>query len=429
MRNWIVTLVLFYWMSSFGFTQEAYDNCATALPICPNDTVLVSNIASTSTKCTNCEDDFSKVVCFSAKNTIWLTFTTNDNGGDVQFLLDNIQYQINPNQSNVLNVAMVKAVLPCDPTTYTLVSNCVINGTTSISISAASLPANTTYYLLISGGVSAGTTIPAEAKIRVHMLGTGVFRPIPSISIFSSKQKLCKNETIRIGSQLFNCKDSAEYNWYINDTLVAKTDSSYFETNRLREGDVVRVSNTCFSKCKVEISAKTNAFSVVDFIVEAGKDTTIHEGESIQLQGYTNANSFVWNPSIENGQTLHPVVYPLTTTTYSLRGNYQGCILTDAVQIKVLKRQLDAVTSFSPNGDGINDTWLVPYLEDYPNCEVKIYTRWGQPVFETTGYSYKKTWDGTYNGNIVDEGVYFYIIHLRDTTNNAPIQGTVTVIR
>ena len=429
MRNCSTVLLLFSWISSFVFSQETYDNCSAALSICPNDTLLVTNYAATSTKCINCEDDFTKVVCFPAKNTIWLTFTTNDSGGDVELLLDNIVYKTNPNQANVLHVAMVKAVLPCDPTTYTLVGNCVSDGTTSLTISALNLPANTTYYVLISGGVTNSATIPAEAQIRLHMLGTGVSRPIPTISVFSSKQKLCKNETIRVGSQLFNCKDSSTYHWYINDTLVAKTDSSYFETNRLKEGDVVSVSNTCFTKCKVEVFAKTKFFSVIDFVVDAGKDTTIHEGESVQLQSFTNGDSFIWNPTFGNSTTLKPIVKPNITTTYTLVSMYQGCTLSDAVQVKVLKQDLDAVTSFSPNGDGINDTWLVPYLEDYPNCEVKIYTRWGQPVFETTGYSYKKTWDGTYNGNVVDEGVYFYIINLRDTTNNAPMQGTVTVIR
>ena len=99
MRNCSIVLLLFSWMSSFVFSQEGYDNCASALTICPNDTVFVTNYNSTSTKCINCEDDFSKVVCFPAKNTIWLTFTTNDTGGDVQFIIDNIIYKINPNQA------------------------------------------------------------------------------------------------------------------------------------------------------------------------------------------------------------------------------------------------------------------------------------------------------------------------------------------
>ncbi len=421
--------VLLSLFSTFVYAQESYDNCASALTLCPNDTVVVTNYATSSTKCINCEDDFSKVLCFVAKNTIWLKFTTNDKGGDVYFFADNISYKSNSNQASVVNVSMLEAGFPCDPTTYKLIGNCVANASTSLSITAPNLLPNSTYYVVISGGVTNINTLPAEAQMRVHLSGVGIARPIPSISVFSSKQALCKNEKIRIGSQLTDCKDSTIYSWYINDTLVAKTDSAFIETTRLKQGDVVRVSNTCFSSCKVTINASTLPFSVLTFHIDAGKDTMVHEGQGVQLQGQTNGDTYFWKPDFIGSTNLKPIVYPNNSTTYSIVSTFKGCTLSDEVHVKVLKRKFDAVTSFTPNGDDINDTWLVPYLEDYPNCEVKIFSRWGQPVFETTGYTYKKSWDGRYNGNIVDEGVYFYVIHLRDTTNSEPIQGTITIIR
>ncbi len=426
-KNGIILLISL--ISTVLFSQESYDNCMSALTLCPNDTLVVNNYTTSSTKCINCEDDFSKVLCFAAKNTIWLKFTTNDKGGNVFFFADNISYKTKVNQASLINVSMLEATLPCDPTTYKLVGNCITNASTSLSITAPNLAPNSTYYIVISGGVTNINTVPAEAQMRVHLSGVGIDRPIPSISIFTQKQNLCPNETIRINSQLKNCKDSVSYSWYINDTLVAITDTSFFETNKLKEGDVVSVSNTCFTACKVVVKAKTPTFSVLNFLVNAGKDITIHEGESIQLQGATNGDSFYWMSHLLDSTHLKPIVSPHSNTTYYLVSNFQGCKKTDDVFIKVLKRKFEVVTSFSPNGDNINDTWVIPYLEDYPNCEVKIYTRWGQPVFETTGYTYKKSWDGTYNGGVVDEGVYFYVIHLRDSFNNAPIQGTITVIR
>jgi gliding motility-associated-like protein len=429
MRNSSIVFFLFYWISSFVFSQEKYDNCSAAITICPNDTITVNNYAATSTKCTNCEDDISAFSCFQPKNSIWLTFTTNALGGAVQVNVRDISYKTNPNQASVLHAALFKAVLPCDPTTYTLLGSCVLNGTSDLTISEVNLPANTTYFIVLSGGLTAGYSIPAEAQMRIHISGTGVVRDKPEISIFSPKQTLCKNETIRLDCQLVHCADSTKYSWYINDTLVAKTDSAFYETNRLKEGDVVHVSNSCFTRCSVEITAKSSPFKVIDFVVDAGKDTTIHEGESVVLQGLTQGTSFYWNSMLGKLTDLNSEVSPAVTTTYTLISSYQGCTLYDEVRVKVLQTNLEAVTSFSPNGDGINDTWLIPSLEDYPNCEVKIYSRWGQPVFETTGYSFKKSWDGTYNGNVVDEGVYFYIIHLRDSKHNAPIQGTVTVVR
>jgi len=51
---------------------------------------------------------------------------------------------------------------------------------------------------------------------------------------------------------------------------------------------------------------------------------------------------------------------------------------------------------FSPNGDGINDTWNINTLSfQYPDCTVDVFNRYGQQLFHSEGYS--KPWDGTYN--------------------------------
>ena len=64
----------------------------------------------------------------------------------------------------------------------------------------------------------------------------------------------------------------------------------------------------------------------------------------------------------------------------------------------------------SPNGDGINDTWLVKEINRYPNNEVRIFTRSGFEVFYSQGY--KNDWSGTRNGSPLPEGSYYYRIDL-----------------
>ena len=80
---------------------------------------------------------------------------------------------------------------------------------------------------------------------------------------------------------------------------------------------------------------------------------------------------------------------------------------------------LDIMTVFTPNGDGVNETWEVLGLQNFPNNTVKIYNRWGNLVYEKEYYT--GDWDGTSNGRIViDEsgklpvGTYYYIIDLGD---------------
>jgi gliding motility-associated-like protein len=99
---------------------------------------------------------------------------------------------------------------------------------------------------------------------------------------------------------------------------------------------------------------------------------------------------------------------------------------TDSVPIKEIDCSLTNIpNTFTPNGDGINDTWEIDALQAFPNCTVAIYTRWGQQVFKSTGYA--KPFDGNYNGKELPVGTYYYVISL--TNNSPPVAGFVTIIR
>ena len=91
---------------------------------------------------------------------------------------------------------------------------------------------------------------------------------------------------------------------------------------------------------------------------------------------------------------------------------------TSSVFVRVYKK-LTVVNSFSPNGDGINDLWHIKNIDNYPKAHVNVYTRYGQAVFESTGYG--KPWDGSYNGSKLPAGTYYYIIDLNE--DNLPRQA------
>jgi gliding motility-associated-like protein len=80
---------------------------------------------------------------------------------------------------------------------------------------------------------------------------------------------------------------------------------------------------------------------------------------------------------------------------------------------------------FSPNGDGINDTWSIPYLVSYPNAIVDIFNRYGQLVFHSFGY--QKNWDGKYNGKDLPIGTYYYRVAV--APNTEPLSGSISIIK
>lgn len=81
--------------------------------------------------------------------------------------------------------------------------------------------------------------------------------------------------------------------------------------------------------------------------------------------------------------------------------------------------------TFTPNGDGINDTWVIKYLNYYPESSVNIFDRWGQKVFSSIGYPIP--WDGTYKGTALPSGTYYYIIDPKN--GQAVFSGWLAIIR
>ena len=81
--------------------------------------------------------------------------------------------------------------------------------------------------------------------------------------------------------------------------------------------------------------------------------------------------------------------------------------------------------AFTPNGDGINDTWMVPGIDNYPNAKVTVYNRWGHEVF--AAINYRNDWQGNSGSNseILPSGSYLYVIDLGNGT--APMKGWIFI--
>ncbi len=206
----------------------------------------------------------------------------------------------------------------------------------------------------------------------------------------------------------------------VSDSLSADPFAHPFQTTQF----ILTVYN---NKCNVSDSVvvTVNALPTAD----AGPDKVIIAGQSATLNGAIGGTdvTFEWLPdqNISEAQTLTPVVNPQANTTYELIvTSGKGCgVATDSVLVKVYK-QLYIPNAFTPNGDGINDTWYIETLQAYPGAEVNVYNRYGQLVFDNNGTNL--SWDGKFKGMLQTSGAYVYVIDLK---NNMPvIKGVVFVI-
>lgn len=126
------------------------------------------------------------------------------------------------------------------------------------------------------------------------------------------------------------------------------------------------------------------------------------------------------NPAIGNATSTPaaPITYTLIVT------DSFGCSVSDSVQVQ-LSLGFYVPNAFSPNSDGINDTWVLRGINDYPDIEVMVYSRWGEVVFYSKGYA--QPFDGTYAGDPLLTGTYTYLIRLKPT--EPPKRGTITILR
>lgn len=83
---------------------------------------------------------------------------------------------------------------------------------------------------------------------------------------------------------------------------------------------------------------------------------------------------------------------------------------------------------FSPNGDGINDTWSIEKLARYPNSVIQVFNRNGTLVFSAKGYD--QNWDGTALGLSLPTGTYYYLIKIDEENPSADVfTGYVAIVR
>jgi gliding motility-associated-like protein len=165
--------------------------------------------------------------------------------------------------------------------------------------------------------------------------------------------------------------------------------------------------------------------------VNAGPDVSILSGSSVQLQGSGTAGNYLWTPAIGLNATnvLNPTATPTITTTYTLRiTTSQGCTNKDDVVVTVIPYCIKPLNAFTPNGDGINDKWLVTNGSCTKNIRVTVFNRYGNKVYESEDY--KNDWDGTYKGKPLPDATYYYTIRFVLITNDeVNLNGDVTILR
>ncbi|MEY5068797.1 MAG: hypothetical protein RLZ47_659, partial [Bacteroidota bacterium] len=247
--------------------------------------------------------------------------------------------------------------------------------------------------------------------------------------------------------------DAGDTHTYTLVSGVGSTDNSSFSivNNQLRAAVVFKFKDKSSYSIRIRTTdaggltfEKTFTISIIESPVASGtgnlpgtnqitassNDVTISKGYSSQLNvAGPGLVTYSWSPSIGLSATnvANPIASPSQTTVYTVTvTNAAGLTTVLYVTVNVVEDYNVTPTNIiTPNGDGINDYWVVDNLDSYPDNEVQIFDKAGRILYQVKNY--QNNWDGTINSNLLAEGTYYYVINFG--SGKKIKKGYITIIR
>jgi len=194
------------------------------------------------------------------------------------------------------------------------------------------------------------------------------------------------------------------------------------------------LTGASFGWYSVEVTDVQNCLTKEVFFIDQPDDivisstifqTTCRDNEdgsiTVYVEGGTPDYDYLWS-----NNEVTETIYNLAPGTYTIEVmDEHGCIKNDTFILN--QSEIDCIqppTAFTPDGDGINDTWILENINNYENATVQVFNKWGNLLYETNGdYT---PWNGYYNGKRLPSATYYYIINLNN--EDAPYTGPITIV-
>lgn len=275
------------------------------------------------------------------------------------------------------------------------------------SYSGTGLPINITAPSVSGIYTVEAQQVASECSATMNGSANLIIYPLPEVAI-SGRNHICTGDTV-----VLTASGADTYLWMLNPTIttnqieIAPTETT---TYTLWGSNSFGCSQS--STFNVEV-LPTPVFTLFDDRVN---QTILVNGASIypEYRFYSAGNLLSTSrfPSYFYGTTSFP-----SSTIVAEASNDLGCVSTQEITLNANAGEI-LINAFSPNGDNVNDRFL-------KGSFIKVYNRWGVELF-----SGNEGWDGTYKGNIVTPGTYYYLIEIMDI-NGVLVRtekGSVTII-
>jgi len=425
---------------TYSVTARDVNGCAKTI----SNIVITEPIALTATRV------FANVLCFGG-NTGSITITAVGGTPGYQYSLNGGPYQGSNvfaglvaatysvtvrdanNCSTSIPGIVVSQPAAVSATTVTQGAGCSILPSGSITVTASG--GTSPYQYALNGGVYQSSNVfsglaGATYSISVRDANSCTFSTSATVGAsFNLTVNTINDATICAGTSitLTTVSNGTSFSWSpatgLNSSIAQSPTAS---PTTFTQYIVTASLGPCSAKDTVNISVNPAP------AVNAGGDQTVILGDEATINATASPGIYLWTPAtgLSSTNTLSTKAKPTVTTPYMLRVTTdQGCTATDEVIINVLVDCVKPVNVFTPNGDGINDTWQVTVGG---NCtksvEVTVFNRNGAIVYQSKNYS--NSWDGTYSGKGLPDGTYYWVIqYVYLTSRVVTAKGNVTILR
>jgi gliding motility-associated-like protein len=291
------------------------------------------------------------------------------------------------------------------------------------------------YSLVDSNNCLAGDTI------------TIVINPIPE-ALITGSDALCPHYQGAIYNTIAN--DNYSYNWQVSGGIMVNGERSSQLTvdwNILDTGlvavSLINTETNCEASSSMQIIFTDTEPPMIENCEESVDFEAIFEGnwhyvlgeEDTDLlpQAYDNCSkdNIQWYFALNNADSLAISEFEGFNIEMQENQEIRWIAMDNSGNLSSCTTRLEFTidtkppTAFSPNGDGINDTWQIDFLTTYPESVVKVFNRWGNLVYESAT-AYPEPWDGKQNDRVLPVDTYYYIIDLGSA--GSAIKGYVNLI-
>lgn len=234
-----------------------------------------------------------------------------------------------------------------------------------------------------------------------------IFNPPPTVSIQKIiRTTLCSGQTVDLKATYSN--GTVSWSNGAGGAQISVTQSGTYKAT-------VASDAGCTSDASVDVQFFPNPILNI-----ADASVCVPSHKTVTLTAPAGLATYSWNG--QSGTNTYVADHPQKVTLTVTDAN--GCQATQDIQIADECPDVKIPNAFTPNGDGINDTWAIIGLEYDQTALVRVFTRYGQQVYQSRGYG--TPWGGDYQGKKLPTGAYYYIINAKN--GSLTYSGEVTII-